>query len=184
MKLNRKQDLNVIYQVCAFLTDWKNKIAALAPDWLGYLWNRWTEVNETWQEARSQRPLPSLFFFGPIGKPRWRSRPLICREIFNFSETADQNSMKLDRKHALNVLWQACVFWTDRNTKVAAPASDWLSHFRLLFWISEQNSMKLGMKQDVNVLCQVCVFRVDWKTKMATPASDWLRHFRLLLWNR
>ena len=27
------------------------------------LWNRWTEFNETWQEARSQRPLPSLCFF-------------------------------------------------------------------------------------------------------------------------
>ena len=25
------------------------------------LWNRWTESNETWQEARSQRPLPRVF---------------------------------------------------------------------------------------------------------------------------
>ena len=28
------------------------------------LWNRWTEFNETSQEARSQRPLPSLCFSG------------------------------------------------------------------------------------------------------------------------
>ena len=28
------------------------------------LWNRWTEFNETRQEARSQRPLPSLCFSG------------------------------------------------------------------------------------------------------------------------
>ena len=28
------------------------------------LWNSWTEFNETWQEARSQRPLPSLCFSG------------------------------------------------------------------------------------------------------------------------
>ena len=28
------------------------------------LWNRWTEFNETWREARSQRPLPSLCFAG------------------------------------------------------------------------------------------------------------------------
>ena len=28
------------------------------------LWNRWTEFNETWQEARTQRPLPSLCFSG------------------------------------------------------------------------------------------------------------------------
>ena len=43
-------------------------MAALASDWLGQfyllLWNRWTEFNETWQEARSQRPLPSLCFSG------------------------------------------------------------------------------------------------------------------------
>ena len=26
------------------------------------LWNRWTEFNKTWQEARSQRPLPSFVF--------------------------------------------------------------------------------------------------------------------------
>ena len=28
------------------------------------LWNRWTEFNETWEEARFQRPLPSLCFSG------------------------------------------------------------------------------------------------------------------------
>ena len=45
----------------------KNKMAALASDYLRYfrllLWNSWTEFNETWQEARSQHPLPSLRFF-------------------------------------------------------------------------------------------------------------------------
>ena len=43
-------------------------MAALASDWLRHfrllLWNCWTEFNETWQEARSQRPLPSLCFSG------------------------------------------------------------------------------------------------------------------------
>ena len=32
------------------------------------LWNRWTKFNETWQEARSQRPLPSLYFSGRLVK--------------------------------------------------------------------------------------------------------------------
>ena len=67
-KLDRKQDLNVLYQVCVFRADQKNKMAALASDWLRHfrllLWNRWTEFNETWQEARSQPPLPSLCFSG------------------------------------------------------------------------------------------------------------------------
>ena len=43
-------------------------MAALASDWLRHLrlllWNRWTEFNETWQEARTQHPLPSLCFSG------------------------------------------------------------------------------------------------------------------------
>ena len=37
-----------------------------------FLWrNRWAEFNETWQEARFQRPLPSLSFSWPIGKTSW-----------------------------------------------------------------------------------------------------------------
>ena len=186
-KLYRKQDLNLLYQVCVFRTDRKNKMAALASDWLRHfrllLWNRWTEFNETWQEARSQHPLPSLcfsgwsekqdgrpglwlaetfstsplkplngiqrnltgskistsstkfVFFGLIGKTRWPPWPLIGWDIFDFSsETTERNSTKLDRKQDLNVLYQVCVFWADRKNKMAALASDWLRHFRLLLW--------------------------------------------------
>ena len=67
-ELDRKQDLNVLYQVCIFRADQKNKMAALASDWLIHfgliLWNRWREFNETLQEAISQQPLPSLYFSG------------------------------------------------------------------------------------------------------------------------
>ena len=160
-------------------------MAALASDGLRYfrllLWNRWTEINETWQEARSQRPLQSLcfsgqsekqdgrpclwlaetfstspvkplngiqpnfrgskismsstmfVFFGPIGKTRWPPWPLIGWDIVDFSETAERNSTKLDRKQDLNVLYKVCVFRGDRKNKMAALASDWLRHFRLLW---------------------------------------------------
>ena len=77
--LDRKQDFNVLYQVCVFRADRKNKMAALAADWLRHiqllLWNRWTACNETWQEERSQRPLPSLCFW-PIWKTRWPPWPI------------------------------------------------------------------------------------------------------------
>ena len=165
----------------------KNKMAALASDWLSHfrllLWNRWMEFNETWQEARSQCPLPSLcfsgrseeqdgrpglwlvetvftsplkrlnaiqqnltgskistsstkfVFFGPIGKTRWPPWPLNGWDIFNFSsETAEQNSTKLDRKQDLNVLYQGSVFRADWKNKTGALACDWLRHFRLLLW--------------------------------------------------
>ena len=185
-KLYRKVDLNVLFQVCVFRADPKNKMAALASDWLIHfrllLWNRWTEFNETWQEARSQCPLPSLclsgrsekqdgrpglwlaetfstslkplngiqqnltgskismsstkfVFFGPMGKTRWPLWSLIGWDIFDFSsETAERNSTKLDRMQDLNVLFEVCVFQADRKNKMAALASDWLRHFRLLLW--------------------------------------------------
>ena len=76
-KLDRKQDLNVLFQVCVFFGPIrKAKMAALASDSLRHirllLRNRWTEFNETWKEARSQYPLSSLcFFFGLMGKTIW-----------------------------------------------------------------------------------------------------------------
>ena len=62
-KLDRKQDLKVLYQVCVFRADRKNKIATPSSDWLSHflllLWNRWTEFNKTWREVRSRGPLPN-----------------------------------------------------------------------------------------------------------------------------
>ena len=181
-KLDRKQDLNVVYQVCVCRDDWKNKMAALASDWLRHfrllLWNRWREFDETWQEARSQRRLPSLCFFGPIGKTRWPPWLLIGWDIFDFSsEITERNSKKLDRKQDLNVLYQVCVFRADRKNKMAALASDWPRLFDFSSETAGGNSTKLDRKQDLNVLYQVCVFRADRKNKMAALASDWLRHF-------
>ena len=160
------------------------KMAALASDWLRHfrllLWNRWTEFTKTWQEARSQLPLPCLcflgrsekqdgglglwlaetfstsplkplnriqrnltgskilmsstnfVFFGLNGKKdgRWPPWPLIGWDIFDFSsETAERNSMKLDRKQDLNFFYHVCVFWADRKNKMAALASDWQETF-------------------------------------------------------
>ena len=127
-KLDRKQDLNVLYKVCVFRTDRKNKMAALASDWLRHfrllLWNLWTEFNETWQEAWSKCPLQSLCFSGRSEKQGWPPWPLIVWDIFDFSsETAEQNSTKLDRKHDLNVFYNVCVFQADRKNKMAVLAN-------------------------------------------------------------
>ena len=118
--------------------DRKNKMAALASDWLIHflllLWNRWMEFNETWEEARSQRPLPSLRFFGPIGKQDGRPGLWLAEDIFDFSsETAERNSVKHDRKQYHKVLCQVWVFRANWKNKMAALASDWLRHFRLLW---------------------------------------------------
>ena len=121
-KLDRKQDLNVLYQVCVFRADRKNKMAALVSDWLRHfrllLWNRWSEFNETWQEARPQRPLPSLCFSGQSEKQDGRPG-LWLAETFSTSplKTAERNWTKLDRKQDLNVLYQVCVFWADQDDR-------------------------------------------------------------------
>ena len=65
MKLDRKQDFNVLHQVCAFWADLKTKMAVPASDWLIHFrlpWNDWTKFDKTWLEARSQCLLPSLCF--------------------------------------------------------------------------------------------------------------------------
>ena len=137
-KLDRKQDLNALYQVCVFQADRKNKMASLASDWLRHFRllcrNRWTEFNKSWQEARSQRPLPSLCFSGR-SENKMAAWPLIGWDIFDFfSETAEWNITKLDRNQDLNALYQVCVFPADRENKMAALASDWPKHFRLFLW--------------------------------------------------
>ena len=96
-KHDRKQDLNVLYQVCVFRNDWKNNMAALVSDWLRhfrlFLWNRLTEFNETWQEARSQRPLPSLCFSGRSEKQDGRPG-LWLAETFSTSPLKPLNGIQ------------------------------------------------------------------------------------------
>ena len=148
-KPDTKQNLNVLYQVCVFRTDRKNKMAALASDWLRHfrllLWNHWTEFNETWQEARSQRPLPSLCFLADR-KTRRLPWHLIGWDIFDFSsETAERNSTKLDRKQDLNILYQVRVFGADRKKQDGRPGL-WLAEIFSTSETAERNSNLTGSK--------------------------------------
>ena len=188
-KLDRKQDLNALYQVCIFRADRKNKMAALASDWLRHflllLWNPWTEFNETWQEARSQSPLPSLCFSG-------RSEKQDGRPGLWLAETFSTSPLK-----PLNGIQQNLI-----GSKISKPSTKFVflgpigktrwpprpligrDIFGFSVETAEGNSTNLDRKQDLNALYQVCVFRADRKNKMAALASDGLRHFQLLLWNR
>ena len=129
--------------LCFFRADRKNKMAALAPDWLIHFWpllrNRWREFNETWQEAISQCPLP-CFCFSDRSEKQDGGLGLWLVETFSTSPPKPlngsriRNSMKFDRKQDLNALYQVCIFRADRKNKMAALPSDWLSHFWLLLW--------------------------------------------------
>ena len=113
-------------------------MAALASDWLRHfrllLWNDWTEFKETWQEARSQHPLPSLCFSGRSEKQDGRPglwlaetfRLLLWNRWTEFNETWEE-------ARSQRPLPSLCFSGQSEN-KMAALASDWLRHFRLLLW--------------------------------------------------
>ena len=165
-KLDRKQDLNVLYQVCVFLADRKNKMAALASDWLIHfrllLWNHWTEFNETWQEARSQCPLPSLCFSGWLDKQDGRPG-LWFAETFSTSPPKMLNGIQRN-------LTGSKISTSFTNFEFFGPIGKtrW-PPWPLICWdifdfsteTAERNSTKLDRKQDLNVVFQVCVFRAD-----------------------
>ena len=65
-----------------------------------------------------------------------------------------------------------CIIGQSEND-IAASASDWLRHFRLLLWTAERNSTNLDRKQYSSVLYQVCVIQADRKIKMARPVIGW-----------
>ena len=188
-KLDRKQDLNALYQVCVFRADRKNKMAALASDWLRHfrllLLNCWTEFNKTWQEARSQRPLPSLYFSGRSEKQNGRPG-LWLAETFSTSPLKPLNRIhrNLIGSNISTPSTKFVFFRADWKNKMAALASDWLRHFWLLLWnhwtVFKETWQEVRSQRPLPSF----VFWADRKNKMAALASDWLIHFRLLFWNR
>ena len=185
-KLDRKQDLNVLYQVCVFRADRKNKMAALASDWLRHfrllLWNRWTEFNETWQEARSKCLLPSLCYLGRSEKQDGRPGLWLAETFSTFSlKSLNGIQRNLTGSKLLTSSTKFVFFGPIGKTRWPPwPLIGW-EIFDFSDETAKRNSKKLDRKEDLKVLYQVCVFRADRKNKMAAQP---LRHFRLLLWNR
>ena len=138
-KLDRKQDHNVLYQVCVF-SGRSEKQDGRPGLWLAETFSTsplkpLNRIQRNLTGSKISTSSTKFVFFEPIEKTRWPPWPLIGWDIFDFSsETAERNWRKLDRKQDLNVLYQVCVFRADWKNKMAALASDWLRHFRLLLW--------------------------------------------------
>ena len=136
-KLDRKQDLNVPYQVYVFRAD-RKKQDGRPGLWLAETFSTshlkpLNGIQRNLTGSKISTSSTKFVFLGPIGKTRWPPWPLIGWDIFDFSsETAERNSTKLDRKQDPNVFYQVCVFRADRKNKMAALASDWLRRFWLL----------------------------------------------------
>ena len=154
-KLDRKQDLNVLYQVCVFRAD---QYKTRWPPWLLIGWDildfssEKAELHETCTGSKMQRPLPSLC---PLGL--WFK----CWNIFDFSETAERIQRNLTGSK-FNVLLQSlCFFGPIGKTRWPPwPLIGW-DIFDFSSETAERNLMKLDRKQDINVLYQVCVFQTD-----------------------
>ena len=162
-KLDRMQDLNVLYQVCVFRADRKNKMAAPASDWLRHfrllLWNQWTEFNETWQEARSQRPLPSLCFSG--GSEKQDGHPdLWLAEIFWTSSLKPLNGIQRNLTGSKILTSSTKFVLLGPIAKTRWPPQPLIGWDILDFFseTAERNSTKLDRNEDLNVFYQVCVF--------------------------
>ena len=90
MKLDRKQDLNALYQVCVFWADWKNKMAALAL-WLAETFSTsplkpQNGIQRNLTGSKLSMPSTTFVFFRQIGeKTKWPPWPLIGWDIFDFS---------------------------------------------------------------------------------------------------
>ena len=129
-KLDRKQDLNVLYQVCVFRADRKKKQDGRPGLWLAGTFSTsplksLNKIQRQLSGSKISRFSTKFVFFGPIGKTRWMPWPLIDWDIFYFSsKTADRNSTKLDRKQDLNVLYSLC--FSGRSEKQDDHTGLWL----------------------------------------------------------
>ena len=119
-KLDRKLDLNVLYQGCFFW--WIGK--PRWPSWHLISWNifdnfcnRWTEFSKTWQEARSQRPLSSLGCFSGRSENQDDRPGLLLAEAFSTSSLKPLRGIQRNRKQEFNVFCQVWIFGPIRKPK-------------------------------------------------------------------
>ena len=108
-----------------------------------------------------------LLFFFYRSKTRWPPRPLFGWD-FSTSSLKPLNRIcrnLMGSKITTSTTKFVGFFGPIRKNKMAAPASDYLWHFRFFSETAELNLPKLDWKQELNFLYQRCVFGSIWKTK-------------------
>ena len=149
------------------------------------LWNHWMEFNETWQEARSQRLLPSLYFSGRSEKRN--DRPgLWLADTFSTSPLKLLNGIqrKLTGSNISTSSTKFVFFESNGKTRWPPwPLIGW-DIFNFFSETTERNSMNLIGSKISTSSAKFVLFGPIGKPKWPPWPSDWLIHFRLLLWNR
>ena len=116
-------------------------MAALASDLLRHfrllLWNRLTEFNEKWQEARSQRLLPSLCFLGRLEKQD-------CRPSLWLAETFSTSFLKPLNRIRQN-LTKKFLFFSGRWEKQDGRPGFWLAEKFSTFPLKPLNGIQRNL---------------------------------------
>ena len=161
-KLDRKQDLNVLYQVCVFRADQKNKMAALASEWLRHFSTSRLKpldgIQRNLTGSKISTSSTTFVFFGPIEKKKQNG----CPGLWFFTSPLTT----AERKQDLNFLFQVCVFRDDYVYNNGCPG---------------QSIKYVAHCTQVHVMWPVGPLVSRWAP---WSLADRLRHFRLLLWNR
>ena len=120
------------------------------------VWNRLTESNETWQEARSHRSLPSLYF--------WADRKTKIAALVS-DWLRNVQLLLWNRWTQFNETWREARSHHSLPSLLFEPVGKrrWPPQLLigwdildLSFETTEHQSTNLGRKQDRNVLYQVC----------------------------
>ena len=178
-KLDRNQDHNALYQVCVFRADRKNKMAALASDWLRHFdfSSETAERNSTKLDRKQDlKALYQVCVFRADRKKQNGRPGLWLAETFSTSPLKPLNRIqknligsKISKPSTKFVFFGPIgkTRWPPR------PLIGW-DIFDFSVETAERNSTKLDRKQDLNALYLVCVFRADGKNKMAAlPLIGW-----------
>ena len=155
---------------------------------------RWTDFNETLQEASPQRPLPSLGWVGlgwlrilrrfnvisvisRLGSGRYPISEIIVAIPGLEPRSPAPQAKRLTTTPPPLPLPSLC--FSCRSEVQDGRPGLWLAETFFDFFspTAEWILTKLGRKQVLNALYKLCVFCADRKSKMAALASDWLKHF-------
>ena len=169
-------------------------MTTLSSDWLRHfrllLWNHWTEFNETWQEARSQHPLPSLCYSGWSEKQDGHTG-LSLAETFSTTPLKLLNGLQrnLTGRKISTSSTNIVFFWADLKNKMAAPANLWKRwHIVLRCTICGPLGLVFSApepKAQVHYCDHaLSVVRPSVVRPSVRPSVVNFSHFRLLLWNR
>ena len=128
------------------------------------LWNHWTDFNESYQEARSQRPLPCVCFSGRSEKQDGRPasdwlryfRHLLFTRLTEFNDTKKARSQ---RPHP-----SLCFFWPIRKTRW--PPGLWFAETFSTSPLKPLNRIQRNLKEAKSqVLYHVCAIEPIGKTR-------------------